>query len=519
MAASLIAACGSSSDDDASSGDTPTTAAGGSPSAAGELDRDAELVFTYKILPATLDPHLERNQGWRPYWRPAYDTLTDDVNGEIQPSAAESFTPSDDGLTWTFTLREGMTFHDGSPVNAEAVVASLERAQTHPESAVAGVLSGIVDVEATDELTVVITTEALKPELPAVLAGPAGAIINPAAIDGGVDLAVDSAGSGPYEIAEFVRETRVVFERFEGYWDEAANPLAKATIEAVGDMQAALNGVESGQYDVAWVEGSGAQMRNVVESNDLELYDVRNLGPDALWLASTRGDLADARVREAVSLAINREALIEGLYDGGTDCVATSQIYDVETLALFIPDRTEPLAHDVEGARSLLEEAGAVGTSITITESGTTLGRNTIQALQAQLEEAGFSVNLEPGNSNAPQQMQQQQVDAWLTRHSEQGHPLLTLKRYWLPGGAYQMLRDDNVAAVQELVDEVLSGSLSEDETAEAYREISAALNDLNLVVPLCQPISHVVSSVELTDLRPINAVLDIRGVGVPAEG
>src|SRR5699024_8938586 len=143
------------------------------------------------------DPHKELQGGERPYWFLVFDRLTRmSAEGEIEPMLATSWEVAPDGTSVTFQLRDDVTFNDGEKFDAGVVKANFQRATTIEGSTVASDLASVDSVEVVSPTEVRFVLNTPNPELPGVLAGPAGAQISPAAIEEGTDISKDPARSG-----------------------------------------------------------------------------------------------------------------------------------------------------------------------------------------------------------------------------------------------------------------------------------------------------------------------------------
>jgi peptide/nickel transport system substrate-binding protein len=225
----FMAACSNGQTTTAATPETsPTSSSGNSaPSDSGDLHLD----------PANADPKVY------PALANMYESLVKDDGGEIKGVLAESFTTSEDGLDYIFNLRPGVTFHDGQPLNAEAVIANFDR-WFDPASATRGTGAfqawatafggfkgevtdtntpkSIYDgIEKVDGLTVLVHLNTADPEFLKKISSPAFSIVSPASLESGAG----DGGSGPYQFASFVdADTTIKLDPFAGYWDTASIP-------------------------------------------------------------------------------------------------------------------------------------------------------------------------------------------------------------------------------------------------------------------------------------------------------
>lgn len=298
-----------------------------------------------------------------------FDTLVWFVPGtaELAPGLAESWTSSPDGLTWTFRLREAK-FHDGTAVDADAVVFSFLRQADEKHPAHVGVFSywgdifGLVkDVVAVDPRTVEIRlSEPFAPFLSTMTVF-STSIVSPAAwASEGIDPATGKyrykfaekpVGSGPFKFVRWNRDETIVLEAFDGYWGGPPK-VGKLVFKTVKENDKRLLDVENGQSHV--IDGLAPQHVARVKANP-ELQFVEQPGINVSYLAMNCGKAPwnDVRVRQAVAFAISKEKVQKAAYDGQgalavTPCPSALPGY------LDIPDRKQ----DVEKAKALLAEAG-----------------------------------------------------------------------------------------------------------------------------------------------------------------
>ena len=183
----------------------PTTEDGFQDAAALEgADRDGTLTVAWQLTLATLDPLLNPNVQNVAYNFPSYDTLIyRNPDGELFPGLAESWEWDDAGTMLTLTIREGVTFHDGSMLDANVVKANLDRLMALTTSPVFNSVANFESVEVTDPMTVVIHVKQPDATIPYSLADRAGMMVSGQALADGVDLNLDEVGAGPYRVTEF----------------------------------------------------------------------------------------------------------------------------------------------------------------------------------------------------------------------------------------------------------------------------------------------------------------------------
>ncbi|MGX5696781.1 ABC transporter substrate-binding protein [Agromyces soli] len=283
------------------------------------------------------------------------------------PGIAESWEVSDDGLTWTFHIREGATFHDGEPVDAEAVKASIEAAKDHAGASF--IWAPLESVEATDESTVVMHLSYSAP-MDLVAASTYGAwIVSPKALAASADdeqyfeQGID-AGTGPYTVKSYTPGEKVVLAAYDDYWNEESAPYYDIVdIAITPDAVTAQQMLTSGEVDLA----TNLPLENVdTVAADLGT-EVRTANSPFNFVGffnTTRPPLDDPKVRQALSYAIPYEDVIEvGGAGYGT------QAHGPVPKGIFPYSEDVPqYEQDLEKAKALLAEAGhADGLNLTLT--------------------------------------------------------------------------------------------------------------------------------------------------------
>ncbi|MCG7629567.1 ABC transporter substrate-binding protein [Epibacterium sp. MM17-32] len=272
-------------------------------------------------------------------------------DGEVVPLLAKDWTISDDGLTYTFTLREGVTFHDGSAMDAEDVKFSLDRARgADSTNAQKALFADIAEVTVTDPQTVVITLSAPNGSLLFNLAWGDAVIVAPETVE---TLKTAPVGTGPYRFNEWVQGDRVDLVRNPNYWGEMP-ALTGATIKFISDPTAAFAAMMAEDIDAF---DNFPAPENVVQFEADPRFQVIVGSTEGETILSTNNAQApfdNPKVRAAIAHAIDRSALIDGAMFGYGTPIGTH----------FAPhnpayvDLTDQSAYDPEAARALLAEAG-----------------------------------------------------------------------------------------------------------------------------------------------------------------
>ncbi|MFU8825445.1 ABC transporter substrate-binding protein [Yoonia sp.] len=361
------------------------------------------LVVGQIAEPQALDPHAVTAVNDFRILVNLYEGLVRYGSGtlEVEPALADSWEISEDGLVYTFALRDGVTFHDGSVFDAEAVVWNFERMlnEDHPfhetgPFPLSFFFSAIETVEALDANTVQFTLNEPYAPFLSNLAYPTGLIVSPAAVmEHGSDFGRNPSGTGPFQFAEWQSNERVVVTRNENYWDGAA--AAEVVIfRPISDANTRVAEMLSGGIDVMVEVPPVALSQFQTDS-----YTVHEQAGPHLWfliLNTMEGPFADQRVRQAANYAINKSALVDDVLEG-TATIAAGPI--PPAFAWAYNEDLEPYPYDPDRARELIAEAGAEGAQLTfyVTEGGSgmldPIPMGT--AIQADLAAVGFDVRIE----------------------------------------------------------------------------------------------------------------------------
>jgi len=337
---------------------------------------------------------------------------------DIEPLLATRWEVADDNLTWTFHLRDGVTFHDGSPLTAADVVASISRV-INPEAGMgrANDLREIVKITAVDDKTVRIVT-----------AKPSGTLLRALALDSASILSADSikkfgkdvgwhpVGTGPFKYKSHVAEQSVALVRNDNYWGKKpeADGINFVTVPEAGTR---LTMLEAGEADII-VDVPGFEVERLRGTKGIGLIAKPNTRLGHLGINVSKPPFDDVRVRRALNFAIDRKAIVAGVLRGlgvPADSIIAS------TVAGYAPQNL--YSYDPEKAKKLLAEAGypnGFTTTIWTPQGRYYMDRETAIAVQAQLAAVGIKANVE--------------VKDWSTYLSALREPKATNKSqlYWL---------------------------------------------------------------------------------------
>ncbi len=309
--------------------------------------------------PDQLDPHKTTAYFSFEVLENVFDTLVQpDENLEMQPALAESWDLSDDQLTWTFHLREGVTFHDGSPFTSADVAYSLSRI-IDEELANAWRLSAITGIETPDDATVVITVAQPTPNLLSSLGGFKGmAIVQQENVESG-DITTKPIGTGPFSLTSYTQGDSIKLAANPDYWDGAPE-IGGVTFSFLSEGNTAIAALKSGEID--WTDSIPAQqIEQLGGDSALEIGVEPSTDYWYLALNEEHEPYGDVRVRQAIAYAIDRDAIAQ-VTSYGT--AATNQLAIPKQSAWY----TEfgEFSTNVEESKKLLAEAGVDGSSLTL---------------------------------------------------------------------------------------------------------------------------------------------------------
>jgi peptide/nickel transport system substrate-binding protein len=447
--------------------------------------------------------------------RPVYDRLftigrDDDGAATLVPQLAESYEYADDGMSVTFTLRDDVTFQDGETFDAEVVKANVERA-LGPDSTVASQLTSVERVEVVDPTTVVFHLSRHDPAVAWAMANnTTGYMVSPAAFDS--DLTTEPVGSGPFELVSFAKDGDVVYQRWDDHWDPDAALVQKLTISTITDENARYNGTRSGQIDATFLATPLDAESQSLEDQDYTWHQALSPVTVGVMMNSDMPPFDDVRVRQAVSMAVNRTELSETLMNG-----INPPAYQAfaDTYLGHDPDLDED-PYDVDAARDLITEAGAEGAAVEIIQPTTSPQDVLAVAVQQALGDIGLDVSLLPlSPTEARPEWRTGGHQAMVSPIIGQTQPSQTLE--------VSFLAADNPATPPEelagLAGDAVSLPVGSPEQEAAYQEISAWLVDNPVHVPIVQFSTVILSRPEVVGAENMMttgiAELDFRNVGI----
>ncbi len=332
-----------------------------------------------------------------------YDGLVRYKDGalEVEPALATQWSISEDGTEYTFTLREGVTFHDGSAFDAEAVKFNFDRMlkEDHPYHntgpfPLSFFFSAVQAVDVVDTHTVKFTLNAPYAPFLSNLAYPTGLIVSPAAVMAhGAEFGRNPSGTGAFKFAEWRSNEAVVVEANADHWDGAPE-LQAVVFRPITDANTRTAEMLAGGIDLM-VEVPPVSLSEF-QGNSFSVHE--QAGPHVwfLILNAKEGPMADKRVRQAANYAINKQAIVNDVLEG-TAAVAAGPT--PPAFAWAYNQALEPYPYDPAKAKALIAEAGAEGAELTffVTEGGSGMLDPVAMgtAIQADLQAVGLKVKIE----------------------------------------------------------------------------------------------------------------------------
>lgn len=391
VVAALVASACAASDDDASDGTGTTETTATLPPQPG-----GELVYA---TDAEVDGWNPSSSAWPPrahtIARTFFDPITViDENGDWQPYVVEDITANDDFTVWTFTLRDGVRFHNGEVLDATAFKKNMD-------AIVGGLISGVaftdvVGVNIVDDMTVAVEVGHPWTQFPSLLSDQPGYVMAPEMIDAGGDGVVHPIGTGPFVFDEWVRDDHLTVVRNDDYWQEGLPYLDSVEFRPMTDSTSLLASLDANDIDaLVSVAGSVAQQAPELEQrDDLTVYHDDGTKAEAVFMFNMDTEIGgDERVRQAMAMAIDKQALVNTVFAGQFP-IADQPFEPGEPW--YVDDVGAP-GYDPDAARALVEEWEADNGPLELTVK-TVAGPDfaqLLQLVQQQLDEVGIEMDID----------------------------------------------------------------------------------------------------------------------------
>ncbi|AFZ69468.1 ABC transporter substrate-binding protein [Deinococcus peraridilitoris] len=424
------------------------------------VDRGGTLQLAVDQSPVGLDPHLATAFSTFAITGQVYEGLLEvDAKLKLRPLLASKHIKSDDGLTYTFTLRQGVKFHNGNPLTAEDVVYTMDRIKDPKlASPLASRLSAVKDIRASgpNEVTFVLS----KPFAPFLSEVATIGIVDKEYVSGGGDLQRKAVGTGPFRLQEWVPDTYVQLEKNPSYWVKNQPYLDALKYNIVPDASTRQLGLQSGTYHfLPTIDASLAV--NLKNTPSVQLLKSQDLAYNLLGMNTTRKPFNDPRVREALNYAVNRPELVEAVYFG--DAVPAGPIPAALNTLATPTSNFGCYSYNPARARQLLRDAGypnGVNFDL-LTFSTIKTVADTAQVLQAQLAKAGFNAKIDVQEfGNFVQNWRNSNFDAFVSLNGGSVDPDGHLYRHLISGGSTNVFKYSD-ATVDKLLEQGRTSSSS----------------------------------------------------------
>jgi peptide/nickel transport system substrate-binding protein len=390
----ILAACGS----DAKTAAPGTAAPGGTAAApggttapsgtaaAGAIKQGGTLRIVAQTPAGPLDPVAMADLGTYFPVVTAFEYLVDALGGDVRPMLAETWKPNADGSVWTFNLRKGVKWHDGTPFTSADVVATMDRLAG--SNLKASIAAG--STKAIDDFTVEITLLNPDGQFPQqVGAYNPQSVITPKDFVLGTTLDQRKTGTGAFKLSKYDAATGATFDANPDWWN--GKPfLDKLEISFSDDLATQVSGLQGGAAD-AITQFSVVGGDALLNDSNITVQTIRGAAHREIWMNTREGDFTDKRIRQAVALGIDRQALLDTLLKGKADI---ANDHPIAPIYPFFDSAQPQRARDVDGAKKLLSDAGKAGLAATMYFPKLQEIPQLAQILQSQLKDIGMNVTL-----------------------------------------------------------------------------------------------------------------------------
>ena len=361
--------------------------------------------------PAGLDPHKTPAHSSVRIYSQVYNGLVQfDGSMQIQGDLAKDWEQPDD-TTYIFNLREGVTFHNGNDMTAEDVKYSFERIMNEETAShIASYFANVESIEVLGDYQIQFNLKSTDATFLSNLTNASAAVVDQTVVEENGDLQQVAIGTGPFKFVEWVPDNKVVLVRNEDYYNEDLPKLDKVIYYTMKDEAARLSAIRTGEVDLTSLTAKSASL--LKNQENITIKDYQSLEYSYIGFNVEHEILSNVKVRQALSLATNRESIADLVWNG--DAVVSGPVapsmgdwaIDVKAHELY--------SNDIEKAKQLLEEAGyPEGFDITITTASTYADMvDTAQILQQQWKEIGVNVEVKQIEWGA-------YIDTWLNTSAD----------------------------------------------------------------------------------------------------
>ncbi|MDQ7024751.1 MAG: ABC transporter substrate-binding protein [Anaerolineae bacterium] len=443
------------------------------------LAQDGNILVVARAVDATgLDPHTQTTFASLRLLELIYEPLVvTDSDLNLQPALATGWEFSDDGMTLTFTLREGVKFHDGSDFTAEDVIASFTRILDEETASAARTNYLSIDsMEAPDDLTVVFNLN--TPDVPLLSAmASTNAVVLSADVIASEDPSLVTVGTGPFKLESWTPDENTMLSANTDWWGDG--PFVDGIeIRIIPDEASILAALRAGTVDFALLNDPLVATL-LVDDSDVVLHRTPTLSYNVLQLRAAVEPLDKLEVRQAISCALNRQEIVDSaaLGEGRVTGPLTMASYALPTDELFCYEQ------DIDRANELMAEAGledGFTLEVMVANSEPPVATSIAQVVASQLEAINITVEIVPLDIST-------YVDRWLNAdfagavalNGGRIDPYTMYSRYWQYDARFQ----DTAGYIDDTLDDLMQrGQVETDfETRfEIFRELQVHLTETN---------------------------------------
>ncbi|WP_368654181.1 ABC transporter substrate-binding protein [Ornithinibacillus sp. 4-3] len=494
MLALFLVACSDSDSGEKSSNNGNSTASGSETGSDTPLKNMEELKIGAQTLPSTLDANASvSNAGIQVYYN-IYDTLimrephAEEL--EFIPGLAEEWEQTDD-LTWELKLRADVKFHDGTTMTAEDVAYSLNRVINEEDPSYATshayLLANIEEAEVVDDLTVRLHTFKPEPLMEHLLSDPnAGISAKAYSEEVGLDKAsLEPVTTGPYKVTSFEPDQSIVLERFEDYWGEEA-PFEKVTFTLIPEISSRATALQNNEVD--FVTSIPADQEQIFEGNDsLRLIGTTYPMYHIYRFNMSNPIVADPNVRAALDYAIDRQTIVDTIWEGKAEAATSFQFEDYGE-PLYLSD-VENIEFDLEKAKELIAASDYDGETIEIynTTNYYTYADLAAQTVIEMWKEIGVNAQLVEVESLSSVPNEEKEIRTW-SNPLYYIDPMGVIERHWSPVG--ESVNSGDFIPSDEYIEqfEIARYSADENERADALRKMQEFYREETPYIYLYKP-------------------------------
>lgn len=453
-------------------------AAGSTESAAKEKVLKDRLVIVHSRILEMLDPYTNSTSINKYSYRMTHNTLLAHTeSGEVGPCLAKEYSVSDNGLVYTFKLRDDVNFNNGEHFTAADVKFSLERAKDMP--AMKAKAGEIKEVQIIDDYTVKVVLKSINVEMLDNFTDSNMSILCKKAVENGTDDERFKVGTGPYIMKEWVPDDYTLYEVNPNYWGEKPY-MKEVKFQKMAEASARVIALQTGEADLC-LDVPGIEAGHLEDTGNTKLIRIPSL--TLVYVGLNEGGynkaLTDVRVRRAINHATNQKQLIALMREG----------YASETAGIIPPDEwgyydgVKGYEYDVEKAKALLKEAGYSDLKLSLTYDSAAYP-GLFEILQSMWAKAGITLTLDSGDATITTTKVKKTYDFDVTvakwSYSTIGRSLQSL---WLSGSS-----SNKTLTKDPKLDAMLKAAGSELDDAKrkaAYAEISQYITDNAGMVPM----------------------------------